>query len=109
MHKRLRFVSELVPLIVSGEKVSTWRLWDDKNLSVGDIIDFIDRETNTHFATGKIIQVTEKRLGQLDEEDKRGHEKFENDAKMYDTYTKYYDRKVDENTSVKLIYFELIK
>lgn len=108
MHKKLRFAQDLVPLILSGEKVSTWRLWDDKDLSIGDIVDFIEYGTDKHFATGKLLKVIEKPLGELSEEDKQGHERFASDEEMYKTYTKYYGRTVDKNTLVKLIWFELI-
>ncbi len=109
MHKRLKFAQDLIPLILSGEKVSTWRLWDDKGLSTGDIIDFIEYGTNRHFATAKLTKVIEKPLGELTKEDKKGHEKFANDEIMYQTYTQYYNRPVDKNTIVKIIWFELVK
>jgi hypothetical protein len=31
--KTLKFYDNLIPLILSGEKTSTWRIFDDKNLS----------------------------------------------------------------------------
>jgi hypothetical protein len=34
--KGLEFWDYLVPMVLSGEKDSTWRLFDDKNLSVDD-------------------------------------------------------------------------
>ena len=37
--KVLKFREYLVPLVLSGEKDSTWRLFDDKDLSVGDEIE----------------------------------------------------------------------
>lgn len=109
MNKRLRFAQDLVPLIPSGEKVSTWRLWDDKDLTVGDIVDFIEYGTDIHFATGKLTKVIEKPLGKLTEDHKQGHETISSDEEMYKTYTNYYGRTVDKNTLVKLIWFELIK
>ncbi len=109
MHKQLRFATELVPLILSGEKESTWRLWDDKELSEGDIVDFINRGTNELFARGKLVNVVEKPLGELTTEDKKGHESFESEELMYKTYQGYYNRPVDKNTLVKIIRFELVK
>ncbi len=109
MNKRLRFAQDLVPLVLSSEKVSTWRLWDDKDLSVDDVVDFIEYGTDKHFATGKLTKVIEKPLGELTEQDKQGHEKFESDEEMYKTYTKYYGRTADKETLVKLIWFELVK
>ncbi|MEK6889082.1 MAG: hypothetical protein AABW80_03155 [Nanoarchaeota archaeon] len=56
--KTIKFRESLSKLILKGEKNSTWRLFDDKD--------------------------------------------------MYKTYGKYYNRKVDKNTKVKLIKFELV-
>lgn len=41
MNKTLKFAPDLVPLVLSGKKDTTWRLWDDKNLTENDIVDFI--------------------------------------------------------------------
>ena len=48
-------------------------------------------------------------FGELTDEDWKGHEKFESEKKMYDTYSKYYNQKVGENSPVKIIKFKLIK
>lgn len=109
MNKRLHFVSNLVPLILSGEKTVTWRLWDDKDLSVGDILECIQTENEVQFATVHVVGTLEKPLGSLTEEDKLRHEKFSSDSEMYQTYTRYYSRPVDENTLVKIVWFELVK
>ena len=45
----------------------------------------------------------------LDETDMKGHEKFESKEEMYATYSKYYNKTIDENTLVKIIKFELIQ
>ncbi len=108
MNKTLKFAPNLIPLVLSGEKVSTWRLFDDKELTQGDILDFINKETLAHFATAQIIKVIEKPLGELTGKDKKGHEKFESDEEMYQTYTKYYNRLVDAATPVKLIWFQIL-
>lgn len=107
--KKIHFVSKLVPLILSGKKVSTWRLWDDKNLSEGDVVDFLESETERHFATARLTKVIEKRMGDLTENDKAGHEKYKNDEEMFKTFEGFYKKKVDSDTRVKIIWFELIK
>lgn len=108
MNKKLHFASDLIPLVLSGDKISTWRLWDDKDLQVGDVLDFLETDTEKHFATAKLTKVIEKPLGSLNEEDKAGHEKFKDDEEMYRTYTGYYNRAVDKDTIVKIIWFTLI-
>lgn len=107
VNKRLKFSSELVPLVLSGEKDTTWRLWDDKNLSGGDTVDFIDIETKRCFATAKLTKVNARLMGGLTKEDRVGHEPFDSDKQMYDTYSRYYGRSVGPDTPVKIIRFEL--
>lgn len=105
--KVLKFRDYLVPLVLSGEKDSTWRLFDDKDLSVGDDIELQVFVTNKPFARARITRVIEKRFGDLTEDDKQGHEKYKNDHEMYAEYTEYYRVRVDSDTLVKIIWFEL--
>lgn len=108
MNKKLRFASEYVPLILSHKKTSTWRLWDDKDLSVGDIVEFLESGTQNHFATVKLSKVVEKPLGEFTEEDKKGHEIYTSDEEMYKALSNYYGKPVDKDTIAKIIWFELI-
>lgn len=107
--KVLKFRKYLVPLVISGEKDSTWRLFDDKDLRVDDDIELQEFITNRPFATGKIVKVLEKKFGELTDDDKQGHETFETDTDMYAEYSKYYRTKVDQNTPLKIIWFEVTK
>ncbi len=108
LKKQLKFASHLVPLVLSGKKVSTWRLWDEKALAENDVLDFLEFGKTTPFASGVITKTLEKPLGDLTEEDKKGHEQFRSDQEMYETYEKYYGRSVDKDTVVKIIWFKLI-
>lgn len=107
--KLVKFRDYLVPLVLSGEKNSTWRLFDDKNLSKDDVIELREFGKNTSFAKAKIIHVIEKPFKDLTDSDKIGHEVFENDRTMYETYSGYYNTLVDGNTKVKIIWFELLE
>lgn len=107
--KILKFRDYLVPLVLSGKKNSTWRLSDDKDLSEGDQIILQEFKKNEPFARAHITRVIEKPLGQLTEADKVGHEAFECDEDMYETYSEYYGTKVNSMTNVKIIWFHLIK
>jgi hypothetical protein len=40
--KTLKFRDYLVPLILSGSKTATWRLFDDKDLAKGDAIQLLE-------------------------------------------------------------------
>ena len=106
--KTLKFREELSKLILKNEKTTTWRIFDDKDIQVGDIMQFLVWETKEPFSVAKIVDVVEKKFKELNKEDWDGHEKFENKEEMYKTYSKYYNREVDENTIIKIIKFELV-
>ncbi|MDD2657645.1 MAG: NUDIX domain-containing protein [Candidatus Pacebacteria bacterium] len=107
--KTLKFAPHLVEKILSGEKNSTWRLFDDKNLQEGDELIFINKETGEQFGTAKITSLKTKTLGTLTDDDRAGHEKYASDNEMYASYKKYYGDKVDENSEVKILTFDFTK
>lgn len=106
--KTIKFHPKLVDLILEGNKTTTWRLWDDKNLSVGDEISFLDSYTKNEFAQAIIINVKETAFADMAEEDKEGHEKYSSEEQMYKILSSYYNGKiVNKNTKVKIIKFKL--
>lgn len=104
----LKFAPHLVTQILSGQKTSTQRLFDDKNLKEGDELIFVNSETGEQFAKAKIEKVVVKTLGTLTEEDWVGQDKFSSEEEMYKVYKGYYGDKVDENTEVKIITYILL-
>ena len=104
--KTLKFAPELCEQILAGTKTSTWRLFDDKDLSVGDTLTFINKQTLESFGTGEITQMHVKTLGTLEESDWLGHERFASEEIMYDTYRSYYGDGVGPDTEVKIIQFK---
>ena len=106
--KKLKFANGLPELILNGKKITTWRISDDKNLSVDDIISCC-RVDGTEFANAKITSVKETIFEELTEEDKEGHEPFESDRQMYETFSKYYNIEITPQTKLKVIKFELIE
>lgn len=107
--KTLKFRHYLAEEIISGRKTVTWRLFDDKDLKVGDKVELLYWETKEKFADAEIMNVREKKLGGIEEKDFEGHEKFEGKDEMLQTYRKYYGDKVDWNTIVKIIEFKLLR
>jgi hypothetical protein len=105
--KTLKFKNNLVPLVLSGVKDSTWRLFDDKDLTTGDDLILINKDTMEEFGTARIISVREKRLKDLGDTDFEGHEKFESEEKMYEAYRSFYGDTVSPETIVKIIKFKL--
>jgi hypothetical protein len=107
--KSIKFRNYLVPLVLSGEKNVTWRLFDDKNLSIGDEIELIEFGTYKSFAQAKITKVVVKSFENLTKEDKIGHEEFSNDEDMYRTYSKYYKTEIGPESELKIVWFDLTK
>lgn len=107
--KTLKFKDHLVPLVLSGLKDSTWRLFDDKNLTEGDSLILINKDTGDQFGKALIVSTREKRLGDLQDSDFEGHEKFESEEKMYEAYRSYYGDRVTPDSTLKIIKFRLEK
>lgn len=106
--KTIKFREKLSKLILSSDKKVTWRLFDDKDLTAGDVVSFVVWETGEEFARAKLTETRETTFGNLTDEDWEGHERFDSDKEMYKTYIEYYNRPVDKNSPVKIISFELI-
>lgn len=104
--KTLKFSTDLVSLIRSGTKTSTWRLFDDKDLQVGDEVAFLDKETGEQFGTARITGLTVRTLGTLTEADWQGHERYASEEEMYESFRKYYGPEVDQDTEVKILSFD---
>lgn len=105
--KILKFRPYLIQLILNGSKNITWRLFDDKNIQEGDLVNLVNWETGEEFGKAKITCVKETTFGNLTEEDKIGHETFKGDEEMYRTYSTYYKVKITKDTALKIIWFEL--
>ncbi len=106
--KTLKFRENLANEILAGRKTATWRLFDDKDLQVGDKLDLLIWETKEKFADAEIILVQEKKLGDIKDEDFVGHEKFASRDEMLLSYKSFYGDKVTWETSVKIINFKLV-
>lgn len=103
--KTLKFFQKLVPLIESGEKTATFRLFDDKDLQAGDIIDLFVTETGYQFGVMTITNVEIKTIGTLDDSDWEGHEQYESEDEMYAQFRKFYGDTVGPDTEIKIIRF----
>lgn len=107
--KTLKFRPHLAKLILEGNKTTTRRLFDDKDLQVGDKLNLQNWETRENFANAEILEVLEKKLGELKDIDFDGHEKFKDQDDMLSHYREYYGERVNLDTIVKIIKFRLIK
>jgi hypothetical protein len=104
--KKLRFAEPLPKLVLGGQKDTTWRINDDKEISAGDQLSLCYTD-GREFAKAEVIWVKETTFENLTNEDKEGHEKFSSDEEMLQTYSGYYNMKVEPKTKVKIIKFRL--
>lgn len=93
-------------MVLSGEKFVTWRLFDEKDLLIGDDLVFINSDTGEEFGTAIILEIREKMLKDINDDDFVGHEKFESYEDMLQRYINYYGDKVTLETIVKIIRFD---
>lgn len=105
--KVIKFRPYLIPLVLSGEKNTTWRVNDDKDFQVGDEVSLVNWETLQEFSQGKVISVIEKKFKEVIEEDFIGHEKYKSPEDMYAEYRGYYGDFVGPETLVKMIRFTI--
>ena len=109
--KSLKLDHNLAQLVREGKKTTTWRVNDDKDLSVNDQVELIDkldpkdRTSWQIFGIATLDQVIQKRLGELDDSDRRGHEGYASDDEMYTVLRRYYGKDVGPDTPVKIISF----
>lgn len=103
--KTLKFAPELCEKILSGEKTATWRLFDDKDLQVGDVVEFVSKQTSLVIGSAVIHSLRAKTLGTLEESDWEGHERYSTETEMYKTFKGFYGDEVGPDTEVKIIDF----
>jgi len=110
--KTLKFDHNLAQLILAGKKNSTWRLFDDKNLTVNDDLVFIDKvqpakpQTWREIGHARVTEIVEKRLEDVTEQDMLGGEVFATKKQMIKHYQRYYGKKANGAAAVKIIYFD---
>lgn len=100
--KTIKFTPKLAKLIKKGEKTTTIRLFDDKDLSVGDRIELATRDGKdiTVFGKAIITEIIKRTIETLREEDFKGHEPVTDPLEHYRVY---YGDRVQPNSEVKVI------
>ncbi len=107
--KTLKFADHLIPLILNGSKTATWRLFDDKNLSIGDKLELVHAATGKIFARAVITSVKELAIKDIANEDRIGHEPLGDVDEICAIYENFYHQHITPATMMKIIRFELIK
>jgi len=112
--KTLKFDHNRAQQILSREKTTTWRLYDDKDLSVNDDIKVVDKQNPNDPKTWRVIgiakvtEVIEKKLGDVTKEDMAGHQSFETKEEMLSYYRQLYGDRVQFDTPVKIVMFDFM-
>lgn len=108
--KKLKLDHVLAQRVLNGQKTTTWRLFDDKDLAVNDEVLLIDKvevnDPNTWRVIGMatIDAVHERRLADVTDEE-MGSEDFSSQEEMLAAYRHYYGPNVSLATPVKIIQF----
>ncbi len=104
--KSLKFAPSLVKLILDGSKRTTWRLFDDKDLQIGDELSLVDASDGRAFAQARIVNVVQKSIRELTNAD-LAENSYADREQVLTVNRKYYGETVSEDTIVKIIKFEL--
>lgn len=105
--KTLKFRERLIESILSGEKTATWRLFDDKGLTIGDRLTFVNSDTGTPFATAEILAVREKKLNTITDDDYRGNGEPLSQKDLLALYKEHYGDRVTDETTIKIIDYKI--
>ncbi|MGB4759296.1 MAG: reverse transcriptase-like protein [Candidatus Saccharimonadales bacterium] len=100
--------------IIEGKKTSTWRMFDDKDLRVNDVVAIIDKvdpsDQNSWHVIGevKINKILEKRLRDINNADYTDGQQYDSLERLLAAFQSYYpDQVVTADTPVKILYFAL--
>jgi hypothetical protein len=105
--KTLKFKTHLVGPILDRTKRITWRVFDDKQLSVGDQLSLVNSDTGAEFGEAVVELDTLSTLGRMYLEDSDAHEAYESESQMIALFKGYYGDSVNAATEVKVIEFRL--
>jgi ribonuclease HI len=109
--KALKFDHKLAKLVRMGQKTTTWRMFDDKDIAVNDVIDLIDKvnpakpQTWQSMGKARVDSVIEKRLGDMTAEDMQQDDEFTSVENMLSRFRGHYGEHVDMRTPIKVIQF----
>ncbi|MEI6480772.1 MAG: reverse transcriptase-like protein [Candidatus Saccharibacteria bacterium] len=109
--KALKLNHEFAQAIVQGKKTSTWRVNDDKDLHVNDMVTLIDKvdplkpESWTGIGVVQISSILEKRLGEIEKNDVPPHELLPDKTELLKIFQGFYGPQINLETPVKIINF----
>ena len=110
--KKLKLDHRSAQLVLQGKLHTTWRLFDDKDLTVGETVELVDKVEPDHpqtwskigFAT--IRSIVEKPFKDIRSQDMEGIDISMSLEDAIEHYRKYYGQNVDDDTIVKILRFD---
>lgn len=107
--KTLKLNHQEAQQILHGKR-TTWRLYDDKDLSVNDHVQLIDKvipdnpATWKNIGTAQVTKILQKQFGEITqrEYEQEGYKKLQD---MVDTYVNFHNREVIYTTPIKVVHF----
>ncbi|HSW65888.1 MAG TPA: ribonuclease HI family protein [Bacillota bacterium] len=111
--KSLKLEHSVAQRVQRGDITSTWRLYDDKDLSVNDQVALIDKVDPKNPATWKLVgiahidTVVQKRIRDLEEADYAAAELGGKMDNILASLRQYYGPQVDLSTPVKIIRYTI--
>lgn len=105
--KTLKLKPSMIDDLLQGKKTKTWRMFDEKQLGLGDDVQFVNADTGVPIAMTIVTAMHEKRFGDIVEADFDGHNPYPSRDIMLETYRGYYGENVNWDTPIKMLTFEL--
>jgi ribonuclease HI len=110
--KTLKLNHDSAQLISEGRANFTWRIFDDKQLSVNDEVQLLDkvdpgnRETWVPIGVGVIESVTEKRIREISESEKQAYENvYGKIDDVIELFAKLYGKEITDQDVIKIVTF----
>jgi ribonuclease HI len=106
--KTLKFRTESALAIMAGKVNKTWRLFDDKQLELDDILLFINSDDGKNFGYAKVTRITIKHVAELNDNDMQGHKIYNNFDEILAECRRYYGQRVNLQSIVKVVDFTFL-
>lgn len=105
--KRIKFRASNVPLILDGSKTATWRMKDEKNLTIGDEVVFTHSDTLHDFANAVLTDVKTTSIRNFTEADAEGNIDFPSKDEMLAWFRNQYGDDITLDTPLKVVRFKI--
>jgi hypothetical protein len=99
---KMGFHESVVPQVLDG-KISTWRLRNHK-LKEGDMVNFENSQTGEIFGQGKITEVIETTVKDIDLNDKKHYKTYKDRQELIEAFERHNPDYIVDNDTVVYVY-----